>query len=218
MDSSIIINTKGGVYIDDGEKIYNKPAKKISSGIDFFVMQDKTLMGYKSNVNGQLGYLQDIDDNYTYNVIPIYNGINDVVSIHCGGFHTIIRTKNFLYGSGDNRYGQLCLNDTIDRHEPTIINLTEFTINDIIQISCGQYHTMFLTTKGLYGYGRDSYVYQSGAQKLNTDYPINTIESIVCKGSFTIIKRIINEIYVGIDGYNGLMENDLDAFHYIYKL
>lgn len=234
INNTIIINTLHGVYTEEQLKEYEKPANQISGGYNFFIMlsSSRELMGIGSNSYGQLGVLlDDADYSWDFNIIPI----NNIVSIHCGGYHTIIRTKYHLYAFGSNSYGQLCLGDTVNRHKPTIINLTKFTINDIVHVSCGSTYTMILTKKGLYGFGWDflgekylKYPKNNAiVQKIKLDYPISDIESIVCKYNYTIIKRKTDQIYV--DGYYGLIAKNYyyiwsalystrDEFHIAYKL
>ena len=58
------------------------------------------------NDNGQLG----LNHNYNQFEIAIIESFPNISSVHCGGVHTFILTKEGnVYGCGWNEFGQLCL-------------------------------------------------------------------------------------------------------------
>ncbi|KAL9651686.1 hypothetical protein ABK040_009301 [Willaertia magna] len=112
----------------------------------------------------QLG-LGDYEDRYKlislneliYSQIPPKDKINKIFS---GNEHTFILTKQHsILVCGENEYGQLGLGDFKDRTHFEHFNFfkqEQFTNNKefIIEIFCGNGHTLFLTNKGMvYGCG-----------------------------------------------------------------
>jgi alpha-tubulin suppressor-like RCC1 family protein len=75
----------------------------------------------------------------------------DIISIHCGSYHTIIYKEDGIFVFGHNTSGQLGLGDDINRTVPTKLDFN----CDIISIHCGSYHTIFNTTDGIYVCGQN---------------------------------------------------------------
>lgn len=89
-----------------------------------------------------------------------------VRSFSCGGNHQSILTFTGLcYTWGKNNFGQLGLNDLLDRAEPTLLNFPK----SIVKVSCGGEHTAFLTKeKELYMFGSDEH-FQLGLIKTHQE-------------------------------------------------
>ncbi|XP_018311637.1 RCC1 and BTB domain-containing protein 1 [Mycetomoellerius zeteki] len=80
-----------------------------------------------------------------------------VVHISCGAAFTVVIIDNGeVYGWGNNRYGQLGVGDMEDRTTPCQVDSLIGTV--IVQVVCGDRHTLALTDKGdLYAWGNNYY-------------------------------------------------------------
>ena len=79
-----------------------------------------------------------------------------IVSIKCGGTHTMFLTNNGkVYGCGNNTNGELGLgNMEIGPLTPTLVDTSPINTLKISAIACGVNHTIFLTNDGkVYGCG-----------------------------------------------------------------
>jgi alpha-tubulin suppressor-like RCC1 family protein len=106
-----------------------------------------------SNTNGQLGI-----PNTNKEGIRTFQKIifkSEILSVSCGEAHTIILTKDGVYGCGTNNHGQLGLVGFEERYEFTKINLS-----NIISIVCEDSKSFFLTKEGLYECGVNIKLYE----------------------------------------------------------
>ncbi|RNF26308.1 regulator of chromosome condensation (RCC1) [Trypanosoma conorhini] len=80
---------------------------------------------------------------------------NDFVQVSCGARYTLALTRSgSVYGWGQNEAGQLALPAPIVRR-PTLITTCPNSV--IVKVSCGESHTLFLTSSGeIYGCGDGS--------------------------------------------------------------
>ena len=160
-------------------------AKSIHCGYHSVVMlkNDGTLWGSGRNVFGELG-LGDATSRKTFTQIT--TNTNDIKSVYCGFYHTLILKNNgTLWASGWNNHSQLGLGDTTDR-----LTFTQITTNanDIKSVYGGGYHTFILKNDGiLCGCGRNDYG-QLGLGD-TADRPVFTIIGINSGN--------IKEIYLG---------------------
>ena len=112
-------------------------------GNTFILKNNGTLWGCGRNDYGQLG-LGDTTSRPTFAIIGI--NTNDTKLVSCGCDHTIIlKNDSILWGSGDNQYGQLGLENTPNKTFFTIIGINT---NDIKSIYCGYYYTLILKNDG----------------------------------------------------------------------
>ncbi|AYV82990.1 MAG: chromosome condensation regulator [Hyperionvirus sp.] len=122
-----------------------KDLADIACGCDHTIIQliDGTLMSYGLNHDGQLGHC----DNIRRNKFKIIKQIpKNIVEISCGGYHTIIRlTDGTLMSCGLNSDGQLGYGDDENRNKFEIIKDIP---KNILEISCGNFHTMIRLTDG----------------------------------------------------------------------
>lgn len=104
--------------------------------------------------DGQLGH-GDTKAIHIPRAIEAFNGI-PIIDIACGSFHTAAVAKNgdlFTWGLG--KYGVLG-HDELDRSVPSKVDA--LADEDVIQVACGTYHTVALTTKGtVYSWGKNAY-------------------------------------------------------------
>jgi alpha-tubulin suppressor-like RCC1 family protein len=89
------------------------------------------------------------------NYLNIYFPIKIMENIQIfstGELHTIFKKNESLYSFGENSFGQLGLGHNFTVNTPTI--LQKFTNFNILQISCGYYHTLILDSAGdVYSFG-----------------------------------------------------------------
>ena len=111
---------------------------------------DGTLWSCGHNGNGQLG-LGGGGNKFIFTQITT-NIANDVKSVYCGIYHTLIlKNDGTLWGCGHNGYGQLGLGDTTNR-----TTFTKITTNadNVKSVYCGRDHTFILKNDGtLWGCG-----------------------------------------------------------------
>lgn len=111
--------------------------------------QNGDIYGYGSNTEGQLGILlTPVTPSQTY-VNPVrVDTIKDVLAIACGNNHSLVLTKEGLFGCGENGYGKLGLG-----HTRNVYEWTKLPIQKVISFWCGDYRTMVLTEDGLFACG-----------------------------------------------------------------
>ena len=114
----------------------NEKNKKLENLIEY-----KNIYSFGRNDYGQLG------KGDTNNQIDLYENIElnklNIIKISSGYEHTVILTKNNeVYSFGDNSYGQLGQSNNNNLNIPTLIKY--FTDKKIINICCGEYHTVAL--------------------------------------------------------------------------
>lgn len=112
---------------------------------------DNGLYSYGSNEVGQLGLGNDSDRFVLQPTKLEFFNSHEILSVHCGGYHTIINTTGGVFGFGSSTYGQLISGDRRSLETPT--KLEFFNNHEIISIHCGNHHTMIHTTDGLFVFG-----------------------------------------------------------------
>jgi alpha-tubulin suppressor-like RCC1 family protein len=142
---------------------YEKRVKYIACGgyHTMVLMDDDTVWGAGYNNYGQLG-LGNTNNKSTLTQITTtspsgYQKRAKYVS--CGIYHTIILMNDgTIWGTGDNRYGQLGLGDTIDTHILTQMTLIPSAYQFSAKyVSCGGFHTIVLMNDNtIWGTGQNS--------------------------------------------------------------
>ncbi len=112
--------------------------------------------------------------------------LDDIMSVSCNDSHAIILTKQGLYGFGNTMWGQLGI-------KSDDVKLTKLKINlNVIQVSCGSYHTLLLTDKGeVYAMGSNQY-HQLGVEYIKKSYKPVKVDipkavSIYCGENYNIV-------------------------------
>ena len=153
-----------------------------------------------SNNHGQLGLLKSEYGEDIYNFTQCLNWPNDIISIKCGNFHSLLLTsKGYVYSFGDNNCGQLGLNDkNIELVDvPTLIS----DIPEMQRIECGYYHSMCIDVNGYLCIFGQNYCGQLGlGDRVNRYKPIlhPTLSNVIdlsSGGYHTFIKTQDNKIY-----------------------
>ena len=122
------------------------------------------------------------------------------ISVVCGRKHCIITTKDGdLYGLGSTGYGQLGHIDDEPFTWPYEMDVLPPNLS-IYMVSCGAYHTMFLTSDGLYVCGQNDagqlglghYDENDGITKVTFS---ETIAWVGCGDYHTIVLTASNKLY-----------------------
>ncbi|KAJ5075212.1 hypothetical protein M0811_07565 [Anaeramoeba ignava] len=146
-----------------------KNVSKIFSGISsnsvFLLNSNQELFGCGDNLYGQLGLGESRKDKKIQKLTKIQNIPKDkIIDIQSGYFHSIMlieeenqnqNPKRKLYSCGNYRYNGLGKDENTYEFTEIKSSLFENDYDDnIIDFSCGNAHTLILTTKGkLIGFG-----------------------------------------------------------------
>jgi alpha-tubulin suppressor-like RCC1 family protein len=129
----------------------------ISCGYFHNIILDKSskAFGFGDNSYGQLGF-DHSKESFNQNFI-----MNNIIQITTGSYNTLLLNNiNEIYSFGSNSYGQLGLNLPISINiSVSIPTQIIIQINNIIQISCGNYHCLLLSNAGLvYSFGLNNVI------------------------------------------------------------
>ena len=129
--------------------------KSVYCGSNYTVVlkNDDTLWGSGWNNYGQLG-LGDTNNRKIFTQIT--TNINNIKSVYCGKYHTLIlKNDGTLWGSGNNGSGQLGLGG---RSSKTTFTQVTTNVDNIKAVYCGFNHTLILKNDGtLWGCGSNTY-------------------------------------------------------------
>lgn len=167
----------------------------------------KGLYVFGNNDHGQLG----LGSRYVSHIniptkLKFFDNSFEIISVHYGGYHTIINTTKGLYVFGYNLHGQLGLGHYEDREHPTKLKFSY----EIISIHCGQFHTVINTINGLYVFGSNIYgqlglgdhVNRLEPTKLQFESKYLEILSIYCGENYTMVNTT-DGLYVFGSNYYG---------------
>ena len=183
----------------DDSQIDTCAIKQIACGEShvFVLKNDGSIWACGLNDDGQLGLNNNTNKTSFTQVTTNIN--NDVKEVVCGGNHTfIIKNDGSIWATGYNYFGQLGLNNTVDKN---VFTQVYTDITDIKQIACGQNYTIILTNDGsLWACGSNNY----GEQGLGTsDYDAHS--------TFTkVTTNINNDVKEVVCGYHStyILKND----------
>ena len=173
------------------------------SSHSLILKNDGTLWSTGYNEFGQLGLG---DGNLRTTFTEITTDTDDIKSVYCGGYYTLIlKNDGTLWSCGLNTNGQLGLGDTNGR---AIFTQVTDNADDIKQVYCGYYHTFILKNDGtLWGCGNNEY----GQLGLGDNTNRNTFTQI------TTNTNDIKEIYCG-DYHTIMLKNDSTLWGTGYNL
>eukprot|EP01084_Bolivina_argentea_P123208 218345_1 len=126
----------------------------------------------------------------------------DIINIQCGdNFSLFLDINGFVYACGSNQYGQLGMG--IDIKQQFDIKKID-GLSDIIDIKCGDQHTLCLNTKGiLFGFGynvngqlsipKEKFVYSPTMINIDGN---KLIRSIICGAKHSGVLDLENNIYL----------------------
>jgi len=151
-----------GLYFTENIKTYNF-VLGYTNNHSVFLMNNGTVYASGLNTYGQLG---DGTNTTRYYPVPVKININNVITdlsnivqVSVGESHTVYLSNNGkVYASGFNTYRQLGDRTTLSRVNPVLVksNISS-DLTNIIQVSAGRVHTLFLSNDGyVYAIGNSS--------------------------------------------------------------
>lgn len=167
------------------------------------------------NFYGQLGLNDTLDRNIP-TIIPYLSNIKD---IYCNGYHSaVISEQGYLYLFGNNENEQLGVNNTnIDKVLiPTLLQHSR----NIIHVTVGGYHTIFLDDQGdLYGFGENDRgqlgLGDTDRRLVTTLIPfIGNISIVDCGERFCMILTTDGKVFSFGEGSDGQL--GLSGFNDVY--
>ncbi|XP_078269385.1 putative E3 ubiquitin-protein ligase HERC4 isoform X2 [Rhinoraja longicauda] len=147
---TVFVLDDGTVYTcgcnDHGQLGHEKARKRPGSQV----------FSWGQNKNGQLGLGRDIGNQPSPQPVRSLNGV-PFVQLAAGGTHSFaLSFSGAVFGWGSNKFGQLGLNDEIDRYVPAL--LKSLRTQKIVYICCGEDHTATLTKEGgVFTFGAGGY-------------------------------------------------------------
>ena len=127
------------------QKVDLPPCTQISCGDQFTMCLSESGEVYSFGINeyGSLGL-----GTYTnHNSPQLISSLKDVEFIECGRGHTFCKTSNNeIFCWGKNKYGQLVHGKTNCQDTPILCS--SLSNEDVIDIKCGDNHTLVLTSNG----------------------------------------------------------------------
>uniref|UniRef100_UPI00398EDCE3 probable E3 ubiquitin-protein ligase HERC4 n=1 Tax=Pristiophorus japonicus TaxID=55135 RepID=UPI00398EDCE3 len=114
------------------------------------------VFSWGQNKNGQLGLGRDTGNQPSPQPVRSLNGV-PFVQIAAGGAHSFaLSLSGAVFGWGCNKFGQLGLNDEVDRYDPAL--LKSLRTQKIVYVCCGEDHTAALTKEGgVFTFGAGGY-------------------------------------------------------------
>lgn len=131
--------------------------KKVSCGLrhSAIITRDSELLVAGTGKKGQLGLGDKYDDN-SYLSISKVPDLYDIISVASGENHTVcLREDGTVFAWGDNKFGQLGLDPTIDTSYVPVETLEDKSLKEV---HAGWTHTAVLTKTGeIINWGRNCY-------------------------------------------------------------
>ena len=199
-------------YTHVPQKIDIPSCIQVSCG-EYFTMclcENGFLYSFGYNHCGQLGLG---NNQFSFNT-PQRIELTDVDFVECGGDHTFCKTtNNKVYCCGSSAYGQLSTGNTTTQN--TLLPCTYLPDAIIVDIKCGKYHTLLLTSnqevyscgsneEGQLGRKAGDYEYSSSFQQIPK---LSEITRIECGYAHSMCLDVNNDFYVfghNEDGQLGL--------------
>ncbi|OTF82930.1 RCC1 domain containing protein [Euroglyphus maynei] len=203
-------NNCGCLGIGEGDELIVEPRKiqrlcgrkivEFSAGRNHILARSKNgkIFACGSNEFGQLGIYGSESINIPIQIGALQN--EHIIGIACGAFHSLALTKRgLLFGWGFNFWGQLGLGDNHNRFMPTL--LQQLQRENIVEIACGQHHSVALSRSGhLFTWGHNAYGQLGIGERLN----YRNIPTKVIDGDNFIIKQVTcgqnHVLAVSVDG------------------
>ena len=219
-DYFLLLTTEGSVWgagnnvsgnLGIGQKLFSTPVFtpavgeatsnviQISAGSyhSAILKNDGTVYTTGSNFFGQLG-INSNENKYTFTQIP---DVTNAVKIEAGEYHTMVLTsEGILYACGNNISGQLG-NASVVNSISSIVTTGEELGTTIIDVSCGQIHTMIIDSNyKLYGSGNNFWgqLGIGNTDNKNTftaNSPFVTASNVICGYNYTFIIDENNDVY-----------------------
>ncbi|KAF0720806.1 Aste57867_1 [Aphanomyces stellatus] len=123
------------------------------------VASDGSVASFGYNYRGQLGHGSTTSESIPKRIRGL--DMHKVKFVSCSYYHTILSTTTTggtseVYSFGRNDFGQLGLNDALDRRLPTLVDA--LTNVQLTSLACGQYHSVVSTATGaVLSFGKNDY-------------------------------------------------------------
>jgi alpha-tubulin suppressor-like RCC1 family protein len=191
------VNSSGTAYGNDRSFIAGNGFSNSSVGRHTIVVGDDGIVyGFGYNNKGQLGDNSIVDKSRQIKVLKgAYNGTtylgdnpnNPIISFSIGYSHTVVLAADgTVYTFGENTYGQLGDNTTIQRNIPIKVlkgiyngttNLGDNLSNPIISVSSGTFHSTALAADGtIYTFGQNTYGQLGDNTTNNRTLPVKVLK------------------------------------------
>jgi len=160
----------------------NKRVKNLSCSYYHTVVlcESDEVYSFGRNDFGQLGH-NDMTDKKFPQAIESLKGKN-ITTIGCGQYHTVVGNgEGRVFACGKNDYGQLGIES--GENQKRMVTIRGALENEnVIDIRCGYYHTLALTSRGrVYGFGRNDYgqlgLGQINVQRVHGPHIIGELEN-----------------------------------------
>lgn len=181
---------------------------------------DYNVYCWGSDNSGQIGNDRvNIDSSVPVAVVGL-PASSDFQSVSCGENHSCaLSTAGEVYCWGDGLYGQLGVEEQIERYHPTALHVSTLSNTNIVQIATGDIHTCAVDDKGaLYCWGSNTWG-QIGVGrnlkfvKLPTQigYALANehITSVACGNHFTCTTTQSGKVFCFGSGYYGQLGNKM---------
>lgn len=177
---------------------------KFQEFIDGVIESDKEIWGFGSNNFNQLG---DCEKS-TLSPVRLFRSLRNIKKLACGNNYTMMLTEEgHVYGVGKNTYYQIGADETyLPNQTPHWVE--SLKDKHIIQIACGEEHTICVSNEGkVYGFGRNNYYQLGNIKHLSQQPHVITsldqykVKDAFCGSVFTIIQTH-EDILVGFGQNN----------------
>ena len=112
------------------------------------VTRDGAVFAWGNGSSGQLGLGSFSDVSFPQQVFALSNPAIEILQVAAGSVHSAFLTKTgFVLTCGTNSIGQLGILEMDDTSVPRVVS--SLTSHHMIQISCGETHTVALTSNGI---------------------------------------------------------------------
>ncbi|GMH96967.1 hypothetical protein TrST_g6277 [Triparma strigata] len=129
---------------------------------------------------GQLGHNDTTEKKFPHPITQLKG--QRVISLACGQYHScVVTSEGRLLACGKNDYGQVGVegSETFKR----MVTVSGLENEIVTEVRCGYYHTLALTSKYPYSFGRNDYgqLGHSPTPRLSTPTPIPSLSSSITK-------------------------------------
>ena len=195
------LQTKELLYTHKPQKVELPPIKQISCGIGFSIClsEDGTLYSFGDNAYGQLG----IGNTVLCSTPQKIDLSSKVEFVECGAYHVFCKVEeNKVLVWGRNNYGQLGLGHSETQYSPI---QCEDVPDDIVDIKCGNEHTLLLTSnQEVYSCGTTSDWEVGGSSSVFQQIlDLSNIIRIECGESHSMCIDINNDLFIFGDSLYG---------------
>ena len=153
------------------------PIKQIGCGLHYTICLTVTGDVFSFGYNEYLDIEQGYKDKYCLRKI---SSLKDIDYFECGGCHTICKAiDNKIFAWGNNTCGQLGINTFENQYSP--IQCTNWP-DEIVDIKCGLFHTLVLTSNGEVfscGFNTHGQLGRNTLEEYSSSFNISNVSEII---------------------------------------